>query len=67
MRPPEHPRFALVAWPDDTIGCLFLSVIDDAVARGASVFAREFDRVPDVPLNMQQNPIRHDDGDEDGA
>jgi hypothetical protein len=38
---PEPARFALVVYPDNMIGCVFLHAIEDAVKRGAIVFARE--------------------------
>jgi hypothetical protein len=42
----RQPRFALVAYPDNTIGCIFLAALDDAIAKGAFVFAREFEPEP---------------------
>lgn len=42
----EHPRFALVSWPDDKLGCIYLSMVDDAVQQGAVVIVREFEPVP---------------------
>jgi hypothetical protein len=64
-RPPEHPRFALVVWPNNTIGCLFLAAVPDAVARGALVFAREdAELMTRVPFNP---PRVNNDLEQDGA
>jgi hypothetical protein len=50
MRPFDaYPRHALVMWPtpfDPTLpSCIYLSSVDDAVARGAVVIAREWEPV----------------------
>lgn len=42
MGRPETPRFALVVWPDDSIGCIPLEGVEMAVThRQAIVIARE--------------------------
>jgi len=61
VRLPERARYALVVYPDNTIGCIPLGDVEDAIAkRGAVVIGREFERVT-------PKPIAQPEGEDDGA
>ena len=66
-RRPEVPRYALVAYADNTLGVVPFEHVDMLVTQfRAVVIVREFDPVPwYVPDNEQSNPRRVADTEDD--
>jgi hypothetical protein len=64
--PRERPRYALVVWPDNYIGCIPLWQVDEDVEkRGAIVIGREDSAcMPGQDIEPSQSSPRIGDGDE---
>lgn len=70
------PEFALVVWPDDADqelpSCILLCGLDEALAYGAVLIAREDDalcypRDREPRITFLSNPVRRDYPDDNGA
>jgi len=50
-RAPEQPRWALVVYDDNSMGCIPLEDVPTAITRRALVIAREDELLPVVSFN----------------